>query len=163
MPWTTPFTATPGNVISSTQHNTGVRDNLAYLFSGRPANNIHRVGTYSTTSTAYVAVDTTNVRVTASIASTRWLVMATGRWLGSAAAAILELDLLLDSTTYGSGSMARLLYQNSGTTGGMYTTFCIAHIFTGLSVGSHYVDLVYRVNSGYTANLYDPSLITVEV
>ena len=65
MSYTAVATRSGANTVSSSDWNTYVRDNMAYLFQGRPRTQIIREGSsnYTTSSTSFVAVDTTNLRI----------------------------------------------------------------------------------------------------
>lgn len=149
MAWVTPRTWVNGEVPGATEFNQHVRDNLLYLFSGRTATLIAREGAadYSTTSTSFVAVSTTNLRLTLYTLSGRLLVFARGNWGGSINTVNLFADFLLDGTTRAGGTNG-LYQQESGSTGSGVWPFTIFGVFTGLSAGNHTVDLAWKVSAG---------------
>jgi hypothetical protein len=159
MPWTAPNTAVAGNVISAADHNTYLRDNLIYLFSQRPSAHLLYAGAtdYTTSSASFVPVDTTNLRLTATVNSGRFMALAYAHLSGSTSEMRIYLDLLLDSTTRAGGASG-VLNQVIGVSGsGTYPVLAIAR-FTGLATGSHTFDLVWRTSGvlGYIRNIDTP-------
>lgn len=161
MAWSTVTTPTTGTVISTTNFGAKVVGDLNYLFAERPRTQIYLEGAahYTTTSTSFVAVDTTNLRITQTINSTIYRVEAWGvcQHSNTAAGAGTELggtiafDFFLDSVTRkgSTNGIFKILQSNNGSA---MHSFHISAIYTGVSVGSHTVDLCWRT-SGATATL----------
>lgn len=161
MAWTTPPTKAANDDWTASIWNTYVRDNLTYLFSGRPIGQVHYVGAADKTSssTSWADVDSTNIKVTLTINSGRARVFASFR--GSAdntASSAAEFDLAYDGTRLGDSTHG-LARTSQNTT----HFFAIEAIATGLSVGSHTFTLQFRnvtggavttvSNNGFPVNL----------
>lgn len=75
MAWTTPTTRSVSELITAAIWNADLVDNLLYLYS-RPAASYTGVagGNYTVTSTSYVALDATNLKLTLTTSSGRVLV-----------------------------------------------------------------------------------------
>lgn len=151
MPWSVPDDWNTIVVPGATDMNRNIRDNMNYLFSQRPSPGLVRTGSfdYTTTSTSWVAVDTTNLVLTATINSGRFRVFCNGTWIGSASTVNLYVDIGIDGTiirgssaNYGSAS------QLSGSVGTGRWPFSFIATFTGISVGAHSFYLAWRVDSG---------------
>jgi len=151
MPWTTPQTWTPGQVVAASDLNSNIRDNGLYLFAGRPLGYIQRTGSadYSTISTSFVDVDAANLILNLSVSSGRVIVTASGTFAPPAGSSI-ALDWIVDSTTRAGGANGVLMTQLSNTP----QVFTAMALFTGLSVGAHTFKLQYRVLSG-TGSVYN--------
>jgi hypothetical protein len=147
MAWTTPATWTPGQVVTASDLNTHLRDNLNFLFS-RPNSVIKRDNNanYTTTSTSFVDVDGTNLKITLTITGSvvllAFTVMATSNAI---------FDILIDSTRYASGGNDGLLAaQDASSARGPVSA---ALLITGLSAGAHTFKLQWKAVTG-TATLY---------
>lgn len=161
MEWSTITAPITGAVISLTNYGLKVIDNLTYLFSGRPRSQIYLEGAshYTTTSTSFVAVDTTNLRITQTINSTIYRVEAwgvvqhsnTAAGAGTELGGTIALDFILDGVTRkgSTNGIFKILQSNNGSA---MHSFHISGIYTGVSVGSHTIDLVWKT-SGATATL----------
>jgi hypothetical protein len=147
MAWTTPATWTPGQVITATDLNTHLRDNLNFLFS-RPNSVIKRDNNanYTTTSTSFVDVDGTNLKITLTITGSVVLLVFTVMASSNAV-----FDILIDSTRYASGGNDGLLAtQDASSSRGPVSA---ALLITGLSAGAHTFKLQWKAVTG-TATLY---------
>ena len=147
MAYTTPPTKSANQSFTSTEFNTYIRDNLGYLFSGRPLGYIIREGSsdYTTTSATFAAVDTTNLRHTLTINSGRVLLYAAGSISHSSSTATFSIDFLRDGTTR-VGSTAGLYKQKAGSTG-IPIPFSVVGYFSGLAVGSYTFDLAWATSA----------------
>ncbi|MBX3061823.1 MAG: hypothetical protein U0528_17060 [Anaerolineae bacterium] len=164
MPWTTPNTAIASTVISSSAHNTYIRDNLNYLHSGRPIAKVQYEGSVDRTNStnSWADVDATNLSVTLTISSGRARVFASFRLAAdNTTNSSAEADLIVDGTT------------RAGATHGLVRVSqnrdhqcAIEAIFSGLSVGSHTFRLQIRnVTNGAVATVINngyPITIIVE-
>jgi hypothetical protein len=148
MAWTTPATWTPGQLVAASDLNTHLRDNLLYLFNGRPKSVIKRDNNanYSTSSTTFVDVDATNLAISLAIASGNALV-----GFMAVTSNNVQLDIDVDGTRYANGAADGLVtgQDASSTRGGQ--SGCV--LVTGLSVASHTFKLKYKVTTG-TGTLY---------
>jgi hypothetical protein len=151
--WTTPTTWNPGQVVSATDLNTHLRDNLNYLVSGFPMSMVVRnnAGNYTTTSTTFVDVDATNLIITITLQSGRAIIYAQCMCLGDAAAGDgMEIDIIVDSTTR-AGNATHGLFRVARTLRSHAAVFAV---FTGLSVNaSHTFKLQFRTVGAGTATI----------
>jgi hypothetical protein len=161
MAWSSITAPITGAVISLTNFGLKVIADLNYLFAERPRTQIYREGVahYTTTSTSFVAVDSTNLRITQTINSTIYRVEAwgtvqhsdTASGAGAELGGTIALDFILDGVTR-KGSTNGILKVLQSNNGSVQHTFHISGIYTGVSVGSHTIDLVWRT-SGATATM----------
>lgn len=167
MSYTAVATRSGANTVSSSDWNTYVRDNMAYLYQGRPRTQIIREGSsnYTTSSTGFVAVDTTNLRITQTINSGIYKVEAwgvvqhsdTASGAGTELGGRISLDFLLDGTTRlgGTNGLLSILQSNNGSA---MHAFHISGIFTGVTVGSRTIALAWRT-SGATAKMFNNAYV----
>jgi hypothetical protein len=148
MGWTTPATWNPGQVVSATDLNTHLRDNLNYLLSGRARQVIKRDNNanYATTSTSFVDIDSTNLAITLNLSGTAVLLVftAVGNTLAGGTP-IIDFDI--DSTRFASGGTEGLGIVPHRTVG------TIVALVTGLSAGNHTFKVKWKTASN-TAALY---------
>lgn len=133
MAWTAPITAVAGTPISSTFWNMQVRDNVAYVHSGKPITVIdHGVSSYAV-STNFADVDAANLSVTLSTTTGRVLVAAIATFYGTLGTTSADLDYTIDGVRQGGaqGLAHRQLVINTR------VSVEFVHIVTGLSIGSH--------------------------
>jgi hypothetical protein len=165
------FTTDPGvqagDPISSSHYNTYIRDNIAFLLSGRARSQIIREGVanYTTSSTSFVAVDTTNLRITLTVATGRVRIRATGivqhsdtaSGSGTLLGGTIDVDIQKDATTRAGGTngLWKILQSNNGSA---LHPFAVEAEFTGLSVGSHTFDLMWKT-SGATATMMNNAYV----
>lgn len=161
--WTTPNTASSSTVISASSYNTYVRDNLNYLFSQRPIGKVHYVGAGDITNgtATWAAADTTNLRLTTTINSGRVLLFVSCELQAdNTASSAAEIDIQRDGTTrlgHATHGMARVSQNTQRWVSAMTYD-------SGLSVGSHYWDLMLRnvtggavatiKNNGFPVNMF---------
>ncbi|MCC7448388.1 MAG: hypothetical protein IT324_13285, partial [Anaerolineae bacterium] len=71
MAWTNMPTWLPDQVVGATDFNTYITDNMTYLFGGRGGNTVVRDNgaSYSSTSSSFADIDSTNLAITTSIVS----------------------------------------------------------------------------------------------
>lgn len=155
MAWTTPATWTAGQVIGATDLNAQVRDNLSYLFSGRPLGTKVYVGAanYTTTSATFSDVDAANLILSLSSVSSGRIIALAALYGGSdnTASSAIEVDLILDSTTRAGHATHGLMRGVQNVSWGMF----IIGYFSGVSVGSHTIKLQFRnVTAGATATIF---------
>lgn len=165
--WTAPNTAVTGAPISASEYNTYVRDNLTFVHSGKARSQIIREGVanYTTSSTSFAAVDTTNLRITLTVSTGRVRIRATGMLqhsdtasgAGSLLGGTMCIDIQKDAATRAGGTngLWKILQTNNGTA---LHPFAVEAEFTGLSVGSHTFDLMWKT-SGATATMMNNAYV----
>jgi hypothetical protein len=136
--WTSPVTWNPGQVVAASDLNAQLRDNLIYLFA-RPQNVVKRDNgaNYTTTSTSFVDIDGTNLKITLNISGGAVLLGFTGVAVGGSIvtnAGPAAFDFLIDSTRYASAGTDGLV-ANANTA--YWNGVSMAALVTGLSAGSH--------------------------
>lgn len=148
MTWTTPTTRSVSELITAAVWNTDLVDNLLYLYS-RPAASYTGVagGNYTVTSTSYVALDATNLKLTLTTSSGRVLVGVIMNASGSASL-VAGFRVNVD---------AGASYAYWGDSHQVFTTPNVISfaplLLTGLSAASHTFQLEVKVNS-YTMTIY---------
>lgn len=127
-----------------------IRGNIEYLLDPNKAVVLrNNGGVYSTTSTSFVDVDGTNVKVTLTTNGGPVLILASGAYNGSTGA-ILGFDIDVDGARVGNGYTYGLLYVYADSN--EYRLMSLPVLVTGLSAGSHTFKLQWKVNTA-TANL----------
>lgn len=160
MAWTSPATWTAGQVVGAADLNSQLRDNMSYLLNGRPKQVIKRdnAGDYTTTSSSFVAIDSTNLAITLTLSGTIALLMFSGMFNGgfnSSYGPHTALDFDIDGTRYlsagneGFGSYNSAVNNNSGK-----VINTIMALVTGLSVGSHTFKVFWKTTDTQTSTLY---------
>lgn len=160
MPWTTPKTWQAGELVTATQLNTYLRDNQQVLLHNMLAYLTHRpVSGYTTTSTGYVAIDTTHLQLSATTRGGSYLLLAG--------------PLLL--TGAGTGSAAVLTFLINGQPGlaGYWVTpalpqaqpyaFFMLGVYAPGSAGTHTFSLGWRSSSGPSISLAGGCQISMAV
>jgi hypothetical protein len=148
--WTSPVTWNPGQVVAASDLNAQLRDNLIYLFT-RPQSCIKRDNgaSYTTTSTSFVDIDGTNLKITLNISGSAVLLGFTGQTTRDSGGAEPIFDFLIDSTRYASAGADGL-----GRVPGNIGPFCMTGLATGLAAGSHTFKVQWKVGASGTATLY---------
>ncbi len=141
--WTSPVTWNPGQVVAASDLNAQLRDNLIYLFA-RPQGVVKRDNgaSYTTTSTSFVDIDGTNLKITLNISGSAVLLGFTG------CGYLAQFDFLIDSTRYASAGADGLVDA-----GGALGPICMIGLVTGLAAGSHTFKVQWKVTGG-TGALY---------
>lgn len=153
MAWTTPVTWTTNQLVTAADLNAQVRDNLNYLFNGRPKFSILRDNNanYTTTSLTFVDVDGTNLKGT--------LALSGGAVLLGFNCAMVGLnirgyfDFAVDGTRVGTAGTNGLMRQTEGNGGGDGGVSLVA-LVTGLSAGSHTFTIQWRAHISGTLTMY---------
>lgn len=154
MPWNTPITWSPGQVVAASDLNGQIRDDLNYLLAARPNAYVVRSGTsdYTTTGTSFADVDAANLLLTLTLNGSRSLVIASALINASLSGGACYLDWIVDSTTRAGGTNG---VANNAVAGGGTQIHAVTAIglFTGLSAGAHTFKLQYRGNGTGSANV----------
>ncbi len=108
-------------------------------------------GNYTTTSTSMVSVDGTNMALTITTGARRCLVGFVGDIGNSAAGDFVELDIDIDGTLQGNGSLGMITQNSSGSSAWNNGSFTM--LTAVLSAGSHTFTLKWRVNGAGTATM----------
>jgi len=144
MAWTAPKTWTVDGVLTAADMNTHVRDNLRYLLSPNKGVILHDNGAdYSTTSTAWVYVDPTNLSITITTHGGPVLVLASVR-ASQGSIDTGGVDVAVDGTRIGAAAAFGL---GNLTNAWIYFPICT---IVALSAGSHTFRLQYRAASSTT-------------
>ena len=141
MPWTTPISRAPGDLLSATDHNTYTRDNLIYLHSGRPVVAIERNsgGPYGVNAAAgWAAVDPANLSPSITLTTGRVLITFMGCIYAQSGQGV-HFDVELDGVRLGGTDGLTRVYTDPNARQAVLTLFK-----TGLTPGSHTFRLVWR-------------------
>ncbi len=165
MAWTSPITWTPGQVVTSTDLNAQLRDNLGYLLA-RPNGGVLRDNNanYTTSSGMFVDIDGTNLKITLTCTATKVLLGFTG--VMNASGGTGYLDFMVDSARVGSAGDG-LLQVTSATDQG-YTMVALATVTPGTRVfkvqwGITAGTFTLRSGNGNSLQNYIPSFYALEV
>ncbi len=149
--WTAPATFTPGQIVTATDLNTNVRDNPLYLFTRPQQTILSNVGTdYTTTSTTFVDIDATNLKITKTLFGTAVLLGFTGSYaLNNTATVYWDFDI--NGTRFASGGTEGITGTPFSSTLGNLITLVV--LVTGLTPGSNTFKIKWRVSAN-TATLF---------
>jgi hypothetical protein len=151
MPWTIPPTFTPGQVITATDLNNYLRDNVNYVYS-RPDSAILRSngGNYSTTTVipTFVNVDGTNLSIALNMLGTAVLV---GFTVGVSFPVFPGacFDVTMDGVRLGAAFPNGLIIEQPNVGFISYSV-----LVRGISPGSHTFNLVYAGSVAGTVIVY---------
>lgn len=132
MAWTPPLTWVNGNVPSDTDLNEQIRDNSFFNFNGKAANAIVRDnnGRYTTTSTSFVPVDSTNLSITLTLTTGRILMIFNA--CSNNVSGVGSMDFLIDGARYMAAGADGFGINNVNG-----SNVCLTAMKLGLSAGSH--------------------------
>ena len=158
MTWTTPKTWVTGEALTASDLNTHVRDNLDYLkdaiddLTSPPTDHYEcdEASDYTTTSTSFVAVDSTNLRLTITTNGGDVLIVFTGSVANSAAGYRTYLDIEVDDASYLGDDDGLVVFSNAAN---YNTPPSLVALAQNLSAGEHTFELHWKVEGG-TATLY---------
>jgi hypothetical protein len=143
--WHQPATWTVGQLVTATNLNEQLRDNLEFLKTPPTSlYNLNQASDYTTTSTSFVDVDATNLSLT--IVTAGGDVLITFMGFGGSSGRIY-LDVAIDGVRM-AGDDGFLASAN-----GVSTPVTLVALKQGLSAGSHTFKLQWKVNTG-TGTLY---------
>lgn len=149
MAWNTPITWATNQLVTATDLNGQVRDNLNYLFNRPYAQYKRTSGNYTTTSTSFVDVDATNLNLSLTTKSGVVLFFFQGVSQTDTNGAWAIFDVLVDGVAFGGGwlgyGMQAASYRSLA--GENYDVTFIGMV-AGLSAGSHTFKLRWKVTSG---------------
>jgi hypothetical protein len=143
--WHTPASWSVGQLVTATNLNEQLRDNLEFLKTPPTAlYNVNQGSDYTTTSTSFVDVDATNLSLTITTAGGDVLIAFMGFTGGTSRA---YYDVAIDGVRLAGddGLIANVLAN--------FTPVSFVALKQGLAPGSHTFKLQWKVNSG-TATMY---------
>lgn len=151
MAWTTPKTWTVDELVTASMLNTHLRDNLNYLFSGRGGGGTavlrDNSGQYTTTSTSFVDVDATNLKIDLTLSGTKVLVGFSGVVEHSLGNNRVFFDVDVGGTRH-ANSFTDGLVMWRGENGPATMGAAFVVLITGLSTGANTFKLQWKVASG---------------
>jgi hypothetical protein len=141
MAWTTPKTWNTGDLVTATDLNTHLRDNLDAL-KGPPTGSyvLNQGSDYTTTSTSFVDLDATNLSLTITTTGGDVLVVFAGTGLTAGGNAVY-LDITLDGTRVGGNDGIVDIYNG-------YFPIPLVYLLRSVSAGSHTIKLQWKVSGG---------------
>lgn len=151
MTWTTPKTWVTGEPLTAGDLNTHLRDNLNALKTPPgDAYIANEASNYTTTSTAFVSVDATNLALTITTAGGDALVAFSGAVSNNTAGQAVYFDVDLDGVRQAGNDGINVLTSAAANSIG---NAAFAWLVTGLAAGSHTFKLQWKVSGG-TGTLY---------
>ncbi len=152
--WTTPATWAASQLVTATDLNVQMRDNLGYLFA-RPQAVVKRDNNanYTTTSGTFVDIDSTNLKITLTISGSTVLLAFVGTFVHSGNNIFLDIDV--DGARVGSAGGSGLAGASFSTPGNQ-TTIPLIILVTGLAPGAHTFKVQWAVSAG-TGTLFSGS------
>ena len=149
--WTTPKTWSTGEALTASDMNTHIRDNLDALKEPPTASYAcDEASDYTTTSTTFVDVDSTNLSLQITTTGGDVLIGFVGTVQLTTAASIL-FDVDVDGTRDGGDDGICRGYSSTNT---LIQTIGFVRLITGLSAGSHTFKLQWKTTSGTLVDLY---------
>lgn len=146
MAWTTPKTWVVGEPLTAPDLNAHLRDNLLALKAPPTALvKLDEPNDYTTTSTVFVAVDTSRLSLSLVTAGGDVMIVFVGNIFNSAQSTFVDIEF--DGVMLGGDEgLARAPNSHS------VCSLCI--LKTGVTAGSHTIRLMWRVTSASTSTLY---------
>lgn len=147
--WTTPRTWTVDELVTASMMNTHIRDNLTVL-KDPPSDSYvaNEASDYTTTSTSFVDVDATNLRLTITTNGGDVMVHFHGTILAAQPLAIFfDVDVDDAGRIGGDDGIIRSTAQYP-------TAMSFTRLITGLAAGEHTFDLMWKVSTANTGTLY---------
>lgn len=157
MPWNSPATFLTGRTVTASDWNTYVTDNISYL-NARPGDEYltNEGSDYTTTSTSFVAVDSTNLSISLTSNGGDVLIGFSGSVSNTTGGQSVYMDVFVDVDGGGYNSLTGddgLVMATSTNAGHMNNvSFIFKH--TGLSSGSVYTYRLYWQVTANTGTMY---------
>jgi hypothetical protein len=150
MTWENPKTWVTGELVTAAMLNTHVRDNLNALKSPPSDDYVCNEGSdYTTTSTSFVNVDSTNLALTINTNGGDVMVCFSGVIQNVTASAIVFFDIEVDGNREaGNDGLLEIQFASSSV-----LPVSFVRLITGLAAGLHTVKLQWKVSAG-TGRLY---------
>lgn len=147
--WTTPRTWITNELVTSTIMNAHVRDNLDYLFA-RPqdVDNVNSAANYSTTSTSFTDVSTSELSLTLTPQTGKVLVGFTGNVYQVATAVRAYFNVAVDGVAAVADDGLLVLQVSANP-----ALVSFVYLATGLTVASHTFRVQWKTNAG-TIGMY---------
>lgn len=161
MPWTTPTTWTPNQLVTASDMNAQVRDNLNYLLYRTTGSVRYTSGDKTTTSTTLVAIDSTNIKTTVTTVSGRMFYQFSGTFYMSSGttAGLLQLAMDIDGTQY---VMSESTLASAASPSSVFVTYI--GVVSTLSVGAHTFTPYWKISANTVtmkASSSVPAILTV--
>lgn len=149
--WTAPKTWNTNDLVTATDLNTHLRDNLDWLKAPPTANYVaNQASDYTTTSTSFVNVDGTNLSLTITTTGGNVLIGFSGAVSNTAAGSVTYLDVEIDGVRFAGDDGVVGVAQNIANYS-VNAGFVV--LKTGLSAGSHTFKLQWKTFNN-TSKLY---------
>lgn len=149
--WTTPRTWAMNELVTESLLNQQLRDNLEYL-SSRPFAEYQWTSSYTTTSTSFIAVDSTNLRLSLTTNGGDVLVLLAASASNNTSGADNFLDVAVNGVR--KGGVNGIYGFDTASTNNPFNV-SVPIIIDGLAAGSHTFELQWRTSAGtLTLNSY---------
>lgn len=141
--WTAPLTWTTDQLVTASDLNTHLRDNLEFLKDPpTTAALLNESANYSTTSTTFVNVDATKLTLTLTTSGGAVLIGFSGMCLNSGGTFAIYFDVDIDGARFAGDDGI------TGSAAAAVEHFAFAILKTGLAAGTHTFKLMWRVSAG---------------
>lgn len=146
MGWTTPITWNTGDLIDAADLNTYLRDNLAFL-KDRPGDYFEGTGSdYSTSSTSFTDIDSTDFSITDTFTGDPILVLINAAF-GVTSDLYVYFDITVDGARQGGTNDGIWVVQMESTVDPS-NAFGLCFVLFGVSSGSRTIRAQWRVGDG---------------
>lgn len=153
MGWNSPATRVTGELITAAIWNSDIADNLNYLLN-RPSGqqNADEVSNYSTSSTGFVDIDSTDLALTVEThAGVAYVHFEGSIKIAGSGSELGYLEVVVDGVQV-AGDSGIMCIQRSTNFNDVYVPFSFTRRVPGLSNGSHVFKVQWKVSAG-TATL----------
>jgi hypothetical protein len=151
--WTTMTVLETGDLVTEADLD-AMRGNIEYLLDPSKQSILRFNGTsYSTTSSAFVDIDATNLSISLTTYGGPVLVTFTGNVYAGTTGQRILVDFTVDGTRYANSSYGLVQIYNPGTSTTNTQPVTFAVLLTGLSAGSHTFKMQWAIAGGSTAYL----------
>lgn len=146
MAYTNPTTRSTDEIITATDWNTDVVDNLRALKDPPTDSYVcNESADYTLTSTTFTDVDATNLSLSLTTTGGAVLVGFHGSFMHTGTARNLYLNLTVDGAVHAAEDGLLAARIDLGTAPGIPVSF--VRLITGLAAGSHTINLTYKVSA----------------
>jgi hypothetical protein len=148
MAWSTPPTFSTSELVPASKL-TQLSDDLSYLLNRPKASTFRDNGaTYTTTSTSFTPIDSTNLSYAINMSGSVALITVLGQTDDNGTNQTLFFDIEVDAVRLGAGATDGLCGNQHGTISAADDSLSMAVIRSGLTASSHTFRPVWRVSGG---------------
>jgi len=155
MPWNNPITWTPNQLVTDTDLNEQIRDNMGYLKQrvDAPASAsymLNETSDYTTTSTSFIDVDAVRLSLSLTTSGSAVMVGFFGTVSASGAAdTLIYVDVTLDGVRIGGDAGLALVARKNGAGASLqHATLSFVVLVPVVSAGAHVLRLQWKASGG---------------